>query len=141
MEKESEILKTFKLPSGRTAPIRIAPCGKDGNEVEVRLNYFQGDLQTKKLCDVSWHKQNPAYVEENLSGTMAVGSHAWVGAADLISIQLNPVGQACREIYSSREFKYTIKDGDGVISIDEYGTVWAILLRRSMEKVSPWVST
>ena len=109
----------------KKAPIRIAPCGKDGNEVEVRLNYFQGDLQTKKLCDASWHKQNPAYVEENLSGTMAVGSHAWVGAADLISIQLNPVGQACRESYSSREFKYTIKDGDGVISIDEYGIVWA----------------
>lgn len=107
------------------APIRITPCGKDGNEVEVRLNYFQGDLQTKKLCDASWHEQNPAYVEENLSGTMAVGSRAWIGAADLISIQLNPVGQTCRESYSSREFKYTIKDGNGVVSIDEYGIVWA----------------
>lgn len=109
----------------KKAPIRITPCGKDGNEVEVRLNYFQGDLQTKKLCDASWHEQNPAYVEENLSGTMAVGSRAWIGAADLISIQLNPVGQTCRESYSSREFKYTIKDGNGVVSIDEYGIVWA----------------
>lgn len=36
----------------KKAPIRIAPCGKDGNEVEVRLNYFQGDLQTKKLGSV-----------------------------------------------------------------------------------------
>ena len=109
----------------KKAPIRITPCGKDGNEVEVRLNYFQGDLQTKKLCDASWHEQNPAYVEENLSGTMAVGSRAGIGAADLISIQLNPVGQTCRESYSSREFKYTIKDGNGVVSIDEYGIVWA----------------
>lgn len=109
----------------KKAPIRITPCGKDGNEVEVRLNYFQGDLQTKKLCDASWHEQNPAYVEENLSGTMAVGSRAWIGAADLISIQLNPVGQTCRESYSSREFKYAIKDGNGVVSIDEYGIVWA----------------
>lgn len=109
----------------KKAPIRITPCGKDGNEVEVRLNYFQDDLQTKKLCDASWHEQNPAYVEENLSGTMAVGSRAWIGAADLISIQLNPVGQTCRESYSSREFKYTIKDGNGVVSIDEYGIVWA----------------
>lgn len=109
----------------KKAPIRITPCGKDGNEVEVRLDYFQGDLQTKKLCDASWHEQNPAYVEENLSGTMAVGSRAWIGAADLISIQLNPVGRTCRESYSSREFKYTIKDGNGVVSIDEYGIVWA----------------
>lgn len=109
----------------KKAPIRITPCGKDGNEVEVRLNYFQGDLQTKKLCDASWHEQNPAYVEENLSGTMAVGSRAGIGAADLISIQLNPVGQTCRESYSSREFKYAIKDGNGVVSIDEYGIVWA----------------
>ena len=109
----------------KKAPIRITPCGKDGNEVEVRLNYFQGDLQTKKLCDASWYEQNPAYVEENLSGTMAVGSRAGIGAADLISIQLNPVGQTCRESYSSREFKYTIKDGNGVVSIDEYGIVWA----------------
>lgn len=109
----------------KKAPIRITPCGNDGNEVEVRLNYFQGDLQTKKLCDASWHEQNPAYVEENLSGTMAVGSRAWIGAADLISIQLNPVGQTCRESYSSREFKYAIKDGNGVVSIDEYGIVWA----------------
>lgn len=109
----------------KKAPIRITPCGKDGNEVEVRLNYFQGDLQTKKLCDASWHEQNPAYVEENLSGAMAVGSRAGIGAADLISIQLNPVGQTCRESYSSREFKYAIKDGNGVVSIDEYGIVWA----------------
>lgn len=109
----------------KKAPIRITPCGKGGNEVEVRLNYFQGGLQTKKLCDVSWREQNPAYVEENLNGIMALGSHDGIGATDLINIQLNPVGQACRKSPSSREFKYTIKDGNDVISIDEYGIVWA----------------
>ncbi len=121
----SEMTSYDKDGFQKKAPISIAPHSKDDNNVEVSLDYFQGPLQKKTLCAASWQKQNPAYVEKNLNGTMAVGSHAWVGAADLISIQLNPVGQACRESYSSREFKYTIKDGDGVISIDEYGIVWA----------------
>ena len=121
----NEVVSYDKDGYQKKSLIEITPYGKDGKEVKVQLNYFQGDNQTMKLCDASWHEQNPAYVEKSMSGTMAVSSHGWFGSGDLIDVQLNPVGQACRKSYSSNEFKYTIKDGNDVITVDENGIVWA----------------
>lgn len=106
------------------APVYINPHSSSASELRIGVSdYAQEIYQKKRLCDVVMKEQGPAFVEKNMSGKMAIGSNAWIDSSDLIDVELNSTGQACRDSsrdYQSQTWKlsYSVIKGQDIVSIE-----------------------
>lgn len=106
------------------APVYINPHSSSASELRIGVSDYAQDIyQKKRLCDVVMKEQGPAFVEKNMSGKMAIGSNAWIDSSDLIDVELNSTGQACRD--SSRDHQsqtwklsYSVIKGQDIVSIE-----------------------
>lgn len=106
------------------APVYINPHSSSASELRIGVSDYAQDIyQKKRLCDVVMKEQGPAFVEKNMSGKMAIGSNAWIDSSDLIDVELNSTGQACRDSsrdYQSQTWKlsYSVIKGQDIVSIE-----------------------
>lgn len=106
------------------APVYINPHSSSAGELRIGVSDYAQDIyQKKRLCDVVMKEQGPAFVEKNMSGKMAIGSNAWIDSSDLIDVELNSTGQACRDSsrdYQSQTWKlsYSVIKGQDIVSIE-----------------------
>ena len=106
------------------APVYINPHSSSASELRIGVSDYAQDIyQKKRLCDVVMKERGPAFVEKNMSGKMAIGSNAWIDSSDLIDVELNSTGQACRDSsrdYQSQTWKlsYSVIKGQDIVSIE-----------------------
>lgn len=106
------------------APVYINPYSSSASELRIGVSDYAQDIyQKKRLCDVVMKEQGPAFVDKNMNGKMAIGSNAWIRSDDLLDVELNSTGQACRN--SSRDYQsqtwqlsYSVIKGQDVVSIE-----------------------
>lgn len=106
------------------APVYINPYSSSASELRIGVSDYAQDIyQKKRLCDVVMKEQGPAFVDKNMNGKMAIGSNAWIRSDDLLDVELNSTGQACRK--SSRDYQsqtwqlsYSVIKGQDVVSIE-----------------------
>ena len=111
-----------------SASLQLEALSKDAKEAKVLVDYCNGEVETKKLCDVVTENQEPGFNERgNKKQKMLVGDSYYLTA--ILNVSPNEVLKACQRAHWGADFgavTYSLESNDVVELIDGENSFKAI---------------
>lgn len=111
-----------------SASLQLEALSKDAKEAKVLVDYCNGEVETKKLCDVVTENQEPGFNERgNKKQKMLVGDSCYLTA--ILNVSPNEVLKACQRAHWGADFgavTYSLESNDVVELIDGENSFKAI---------------
>lgn len=99
-----------------SASLQLEALSKDAKEAKVLVDYCNGEVETKKLCDVATENQEPGFNERgNKKQKMLVGDSYYLTA--ILNVSPNEVLKACQRAHWGADFgavTYSLESNDVV---------------------------
>lgn len=99
-----------------SASLQLEALSKDAKEAKVLVGYCNGEVETKKLCDVVTENQEPGFNERgNKKQKMLVGDSSYLTA--ILNVSPNEVLKACQRAHWGADFgavTYSLESNDVV---------------------------